>query len=112
MPNRKGELTAAGIDRGWPHQVALAAHLCTGKQSAAHDEFCRGLSRCVRGHSVRFEDVGYLVHCFSIRDDAVAFMVRFGGEWFDPRERGTGSNWFKWYKGSKSGAGERQRSRN
>jgi hypothetical protein len=61
MSNRKGELTAAGIDRGWPHKVALAAHLCTGKLIAAHNEFCVGLSRCVRGHSVR-----YVVHCFTV----------------------------------------------
>ncbi len=97
MLNRKGELTAAGIARGWPHQVALAAHLCTGKQSAAQNEFCVGLSRCVRGHSVR-----YVVHCFSLRDEAAGFMVKFCGEWFDPRERGTGANWFKWYKGKYS----------
>jgi hypothetical protein len=25
---RKGELSAAGIDRGWPHQVVLAARVC------------------------------------------------------------------------------------
>jgi hypothetical protein len=102
MSRRKGELTAAGIDRGWPHQIALAAHLGTGKQRLAHDEFCVGLSRCVRGHSVRYDDVGYVVHCFAIRDDAAAFMAQFGGEWFDPRERGRGDNWFRWYKGKYS----------
>ena len=25
---RKGELSAAGIDRGWPHQVVVPARLC------------------------------------------------------------------------------------
>lgn len=49
MVTRKGELTSAEIDRGWPYQVALAASLCPGKQREAHDDFCIGLSRCVRG---------------------------------------------------------------
>jgi Tetratricopeptide repeat len=30
MTRRKGELTAAGVDRGWPHQVALPADQVTG----------------------------------------------------------------------------------
>jgi len=30
MTRRKGELSAAGIDRGWPHQVALPADQVTG----------------------------------------------------------------------------------
>ena len=102
MTNRKGELTSARIDRGWPYQVALAASQCSGKQREAHDEFCMGLSRCVRGHTVNFEDVGYVVHCFSIRDDAAAFIAKYGGEWFDPRERGRSANWFKWFKGQGS----------
>jgi len=99
MSRRKGELTPAAIDSGWPYQIALQSYLCAGKHRLEHDQFCEGLSRCVRGHTVSFEDIGYIVHCFSIRDDAAAFMARFGGEWFDPRERGRGANWFRRHKG-------------
>jgi hypothetical protein len=28
MGRRKGELSAAGIDRGWPHQVVLPERFC------------------------------------------------------------------------------------
>jgi hypothetical protein len=91
MSARKGELTAAGIDRGWPFQIALDGALCTGKQSEVQDQFCNGrLSRCVRGHSLFHDDKTFVVQCFSLKEDAEKFMNRFGGEWFDPRERGRG----------------------
>jgi hypothetical protein len=90
MVYRKGELSKAGIDSGWPYQVALRADLCTYKHHDAHQEFNHGRSKCARGHSVLFEDVWYNVSCYSLKEDAEAFMARFGGEWFDPRERGRG----------------------
>jgi len=31
MIYRKGELSAAGVNRGWPYQVALAAEQVTGR---------------------------------------------------------------------------------
>ena len=100
MSRRKGELTPAGVDHGWPHQVAILASLCTGKQGDVHAEFCKGLSLCVRGHSVVWEDDWYNVKCFALREDAEAFMARFGGEWFDPREKGKRDEWFMWRKGT------------
>jgi len=60
------------------------------------------LMRCVRSHSVFHEDRHYNVLCFATRAGAVTFMEKFGGEWFDPRERGKGANWNKWYKGEAS----------
>jgi len=54
--------------------------------------------RCVRGHSVFHEDRYYNVHCFSTKAEAEAFLAKFRGEWFDPRERGKCLNWNKWYK--------------
>ena len=54
---RKGELSPAGVDKGWPHQVALLADKCTGKNTAVIREFCKDLSLCPRGHSVMWEDV-------------------------------------------------------
>jgi len=100
MTRRKGELTPAGIDRGWPHQIAVAAELSLGKLGEQQYEFCKPLMRCTRGHSVMFEDKGYNVHCFATKAGAEAFMAQFGGEWFNPAERGKGAHWNKWYKGS------------
>ena len=45
MSRRKGELSNAGIDRQWPHQVALKAPL--GKRLPNILEFCR---RCGAAH--------------------------------------------------------------
>lgn len=95
MSARKGELTAADIDRGWPFQIALDSALCTGTQSALQDEFCKGLSRCVRGHTLLHVDKTFLIQCFSLKEDAEKFMAKFGGEWFDPGERGRGQRWNK-----------------
>ncbi|WP_313198243.1 hypothetical protein [Rhizobium sp.] len=100
MSRRKGELTPASIDRGWPYQIALLASLCQGQHSVRHAEFCKKLLRCHRGHSVFHEDQHYDVHCFAVKAHAEAFLAEFGGEWFDPAERGKGVNWNKWYKGT------------
>jgi hypothetical protein len=88
-----------GVDRGWPYQVALQQDLCTYKHHDIHKEFNHGRSLCSRGHSVVFEDVWYNVFCYSLKEDAEAFIERFGGEWFDPRGRGKGTQWMKWYRG-------------
>jgi hypothetical protein len=49
---RKGELSAARIDRGWPNQVVLPARLCErGGYNEIH-EFCRDLTLCSRGHAL------------------------------------------------------------
>ncbi|QCL83893.1 hypothetical protein CFBP5875_04575 [Agrobacterium pusense] len=101
MNRRKGELTASAIDRGWPHQIALRESLSSGKRWMEMMEFCQKnrLMRCDRGHSVFFEDEHYNVHCFATKQGAEAFLEKYGGEWFDPRDRGKGLDWNKWYKG-------------
>jgi len=93
---RKGELSPAGVDKGWPHQVALLADKCTGKNTAIIHEFCKGLSLCPRGHSVMWEDEWYKVFCFAEPVHAERFMARFGGEPFDQRQRGKGVHWARW----------------
>jgi hypothetical protein len=89
---RKGELSAAGIDRGWPHQVALPADQVTGAKFDIVHGFCKGLSLCERGHCVRRDNVGYVVFCFADPAHAELFRARFNGERFDPKDRGRGSN--------------------
>ena len=57
MTRRKGELTSNRIDREWPHQVALPADQVRGENYDITYDFCRGLSLCPRGHTVRREDI-------------------------------------------------------
>lgn len=92
---RKGELSPAEIERGWPHQVALAARFCErGGYKEIHD-FCECMSLCSRGHAV-FDGEWFHVYCFAKPEDADRFKQHFGGEMFDPSQRGKGSNWARW----------------
>ena len=89
MTRRKGEMTNAAIDRGWPHQVAIPS----SQMSAEFNEimiFCDGLSLCQRGHSFRREGQFYVVKCFAEKEDADRFVARFGGEYMTPSERPPG----------------------
>lgn len=103
MVYRKGELSPAGVDRGWPHQVALQEELCGGRYFEIHKSFNEGRSLCSRGHHVHYEPYGYRVFCYADKKDAEAFLWTFGGTWFDHRERGKGIKWMHWYKGRLSG---------
>lgn len=51
MGRRKGEISRSGIDREWPHQVAIPAFETTGKTHEALLEFCKNLSLAPRGHT-------------------------------------------------------------
>ena len=84
---RKGELSSAAVDRGWPHQVTMLAANCTGEQHSRITEFCAGLSLARRGHCY-FEGTGYWnVYCFAEREHAEAFAAAFGGRMLDPKDR-------------------------
>jgi hypothetical protein len=98
MVRRKGELIAAAMDRGWPHQVAVSAGECLGSHGRFMDAFCLDLSVCERHHSVFRQDKWWIVYCFADPADAEKFRARFGGEKFNPKHRGRGSNWARWYK--------------
>jgi hypothetical protein len=43
---------------------------------------------------VRRDDVTYSVFCFADASHAERFCEKFGGERFDPKDRGRGSTWF------------------
>jgi hypothetical protein len=93
---RRGELSAAEIDHGWPHQVVLPARLCErGGYNEIH-EFCRDLTLCTRGHALYHDDQWFHVYCFKESAHAQKFVERFGGEKFSPVERGRGVNWARW----------------
>jgi hypothetical protein len=87
MSRRRGELTKAAIDRGWPHQVALPADQCMGADHTLHHEFCAGLSLCPRGHCFRRDDTDFHVYCFAKREHAERFKDRFSGELISPKDR-------------------------
>jgi hypothetical protein len=88
MVYRKGELSKAQIDRGWPYQVALRADRCTGAQYDVIDGFCKDLSLCTRGHYLRGSDgIGFNVYCFAEKDHAEMFCVKFGGQMVDAKKR-------------------------
>jgi hypothetical protein len=86
---RKGELTKGTIDREWPHQVALPAEKCTHPNYTNHRAFCKGLdlSLCERGHFFYREGMGFNVFCFAEREHAQMFLMHFGGEVIDPKDR-------------------------
>jgi hypothetical protein len=86
------------LDRDWPHQVALRESLATGKNHKLVEEFCKDLSICSRGHAVFHESEFWQVFCFAEAADADKFQRRFGGEKFDPNQKGKGSNWARWKK--------------
>jgi hypothetical protein len=90
---RRGELSAARMDRDWPHQVILPASSCSGPNEAIIHDFCQDLSVCSRTHSLVMGDQWHLVYCFQDPDHADRFRERFGGVKFDPALRGRGGGW-------------------
>lgn len=92
MVYRKGELSAAGIDLGWPYQVAIrsseAATLGYIPSSGPHS------SLCGRSHTVSDGQHEYRIYAFADREQAARFRDFLGGEDFDPRER-SGRRWLR-----------------
>jgi len=101
---RKGELSPAAIDSGWPYQVALRADFVAGKNHGVIEQAKQNLGACPRGHSVRRGEVGFVVYCFSDPINADIFMQKFNGERFDPKDRGRGDRWWEWKAGPYSSA--------
>ena len=93
MSRRKGEITPAGIDREFPHQILLPAASYSGANYRFVQAFCIGLSLAPRGHAIFKNDAWHYVFCFAKQADAEKLLERFGGEWFDPATRGRGRRW-------------------
>jgi hypothetical protein len=90
---RKGEISAAAIDRRWPHQSALADDGRDAQTFAAILAFCDESGAAPRRHSVVIADAWHTIFCFATAADAALFRDRFGGQPFDPAWRGKGANW-------------------
>lgn len=106
---RKGELSPAGVDRGWPHQVAV--ELPSGHGYGHIPSVGPLSSLCPRGHELTYNGKRYRVFCFSDPDQAARFREIMGGEVFDPRDRGRGRNWNTWYKGRGAARDARRKAR-
>jgi hypothetical protein len=50
------------------------------------------------GHAVFRDKEWFHVYCFSDPADADKFLQNFGGEKFNPAQRGKGTNWARWNK--------------
>lgn len=87
MVRRKGELSSAAIDRGWPYQVALEARLSMGEHYFTVHFFCDDVSLCPKGHGFFRDGKDYNVFCFAELEHADLFHRKFGGEIVDARER-------------------------
>lgn len=101
MVYRKGELSKRALNAGWPYQVALRALECQ-EQYHRHEAIvagCKARSHAPRGHSVVHDGSWWNIHCFADPADAAWFMATFGGEPFDPRDRGTSNGWSRWDRG-------------
>jgi hypothetical protein len=104
MSRRNGQLSNSMIDQEWPHQVAMHIDLVRGFRFEPQLQFSRSLSVSPRGRSLtvcwpgaRCE--GYHLYCFAKREDAQAFIGRFGGEHFDPaKDRGKGKQRDYWMR--------------
>jgi hypothetical protein len=101
---RKGELSNSMIDKKWPHQVAVHEELVRGFHFEPQLQFSRSLSAAPRGRALTVcwpgsQCEGYHLYCFAKREDAEAFVDRFGGEHFDPtKDRGKGKQRNCWMR--------------
>ena len=82
------------IDLKWLYHVAVDEELVRGFHFEPKLRFSRSLSVSSRGRSptVRWPGNrcrGHDLYCFAKREDADAFVGRFGGEHFDPKIRDT-----------------------
>lgn len=55
--HRKGELSPAGIDRGWPYQIVLPARACEGDGYNEIHDFCL-VPGCVAENYIRHDEKG------------------------------------------------------
>ena len=85
MSRRKGELTRVGIDRQWPHQVALRAPL--GDRYPEMIAFCRERAAAPRYPGFWRDDADWICFAFSEPTDAEEFRQCFGGMLISPKDR-------------------------
>lgn len=95
MSRRKGELSPAGVDRGWPFQVAVPESKMRTRPFSEWQQSKDRLNACLRGHTVRYEDEHWYVVCFAELEAARSFKAEWDGVNFDPVDRGK-KTWWVW----------------
>ncbi|MGE8944076.1 hypothetical protein ACO2I3_19395 [Leptospira interrogans] len=86
MSRRKGEITSAAIDRGWPHQVALAGTTVRAN-FVQIERRSRELGTAPRHHGYRRDHEDFIVYCFADEDPADIFAQAYDGQRMDPDTR-------------------------
>ena len=89
MVRHKGELSKARIDCDWPYQIALPIEAAGGHNTIIIQRFCHDLSICPRHKRYLSDGHEFIVHCFATRADAEFFQTYFGGEFVEPRTKGS-----------------------
>ena len=95
MSRRKGELSPAGVDYGWPYQVAVSESAMQKRCFAEWQESKYRLKACLRGHTVHYESEDWFVVCFADVEAARTFKAEWDGVNFDPADRGKKA-WWVW----------------
>lgn len=85
--------------------VAIPARDFQTKVAELETFFGRRLS--TYSHCLTYEHQSYVVIFFKEKADGDLAISTFGGQPFDPRDKGRGKNWMRWMKGR--GAGEDRR---
>lgn len=96
MSRRKGELSPARIDQGWPYQIAVADTEMRAKPFEEWRASQERLKACKRGHTIYFEGEFWHVVCFADAHAALEFKKEWNGVNFDPADRGRGTRWAVW----------------
>jgi hypothetical protein len=91
-----------GADQTHTYWVALEEEKCVGQSFHTLRDFCAGrdLSLSKHGHSIVSEGTFYQVFMFAQEEHAEIFRAQFGGERMHPSEKGRGTKWSQWNKGS------------
>jgi hypothetical protein len=79
------------------HYVAVACRDYEATRETVETFFGRPLARY--SYQMHHDGKSFVVFSFPHRDDAALCLLQFEGEAFDPRDKGRGVNWMKWYKG-------------
>jgi hypothetical protein len=81
------------------HPKSLSQRPNVGVRTVGSWRRSASTSRCASGTTASSTRTKWwIVYCFEDAEHAEKFRMRFGGEQFNPKHRGRGANWARWYK--------------